>query len=119
MTDYSVITELDLYDQELTELPDLSKYTNLKKLYCHYNKLTNLDNLPSTLTYLDCSHNELNSLNNLSPALLELHCSYNQLTILYNLPYGLTYLNCSNNPFNYNFELTLENIRKYNLENHK
>ena len=79
MTDYSTITELNLSYNGLTELPDLSKYTNLKMLYCHYNKLTNLDNLPSTLTYL----------------------------------------NCSNNPFNYNFELTLENIRKYNLENHK
>jgi hypothetical protein len=26
MTDYSAITELDLSDQELTELPDLSQY---------------------------------------------------------------------------------------------
>ena len=54
MTDFSTITELDLSDQELRELPDLSKYTNLKNLYCHYNKLTKLDNLPHELTYLNC-----------------------------------------------------------------
>ena len=50
MTDYCSITELDLSNKGLTKLPDLSIYPNLKKLNCHYNKLTNLDNLPSTLT---------------------------------------------------------------------
>ena len=57
MTDYCSITELDLSNKGLTKLPDLSIYPNLKKLNCHYNKLTNLDNLPSTLTYLRCSRN--------------------------------------------------------------
>lgn len=52
MTDYTV-EELDLSDRELTKLPDdISKYTNLKILYCYYNKLTQLDNLPDSLEIL-------------------------------------------------------------------
>ena len=35
--DYSNITELDLSNKGLTELPDLSNYTNLKKLNCSDN----------------------------------------------------------------------------------
>ena len=42
--DYSVITELDLPNKQLNELPDLSKYTNLEKLKCNNNYLTNTIN---------------------------------------------------------------------------
>ena len=38
--DYLQISELDLSHKNLTILPDLSKYTNLEKLYCSNNKLT-------------------------------------------------------------------------------
>ncbi len=76
---YSSVTILNLCDGGLFELPDLSIYPNLKKLDCHWNKLTRLDNLPS----------------------------------------GLQVLHCSFNPFDYDFEPTLENIRKHNLEHCK
>jgi Leucine-rich repeat (LRR) protein len=99
MTDYSTIIKLNLSNKGLTKLPDLSIYPNLQILYCSYNELTSLDNLPIRLQ--------------------ELYCSSNKLTSLNNLPIGLQKLYCLNNPFNYNFEITLENIRKYNLENHK
>ena len=49
---YYTIEELDLSKQGLTELPDLTKYTNLKKLDCSWNQLTHLDNLPINLTTL-------------------------------------------------------------------
>ena len=48
------ITELDLSNKGLVELPDLSKYTNLKNLNCSNNKITTLDNLPPGLKELDC-----------------------------------------------------------------
>ncbi len=91
----SSITELDLSSKNLSKLPDLSIYPNLKKLKCSYNKLTKLDNLPSNLE--------------------ELECYNNQLTSLDNLPSGLQELVCLDNPFNYDFEPTLENIRLWNL----
>ena len=51
--DYSNITELDLSNKGLTKLPDLSIYTNLKKLNCSSNNITSLDNLPPTIIELD------------------------------------------------------------------
>ena len=50
--DYSTITELDLSNKGLTKLPDLSIYTNLKKLNCSSNNITSLDNLPPTIIEL-------------------------------------------------------------------
>ena len=96
--DYSSITELDLSNKELTELPDLSAYTNLKKLNCSCNKITHIDNLPLSLKYLDCSYNEITHLDNLPGNLTILYCNYNKLV--------------------YNFVPTLENIRK-NSKTHK
>ena len=90
----NTIEELDLSIKGLTKLPDLTKYTNLKKLNCSENKLTHLDNLPINLT--------------------ELNCSYNKLTHLDNLPINLTTLYCFDNSLTYDFNPTLENIRKYN-----
>ena len=42
--DYSSITELDLSNKGLTKLPDLSLYTNLKKLDYSKNCIATLDN---------------------------------------------------------------------------
>jgi len=58
MTDYTV-TKLDLSEQNLQVLPDLSLYTNLQILCCFNNQLTSLDNLPPTLQELYCWDNQL------------------------------------------------------------
>jgi Leucine-rich repeat (LRR) protein len=92
--DYT-ITELNLSYQNLDKLPDdIHKYTNLIRLYCSHNKLTNLDNLPLNLEILNCSINKLTSLDNLPPNLKKLYCH--------------------NNPLIYDFDPTLENIKNYN-----
>ena len=94
MVDYT-ITELDISDKELIELPDdIDKFTNLEKLDCYCNHLTSLDNLPVTLKELYCDNNNLTSLDNLPSKLEDLHCRGNSLK--------------------YDFEPTLENIRNYN-----
>jgi Leucine-rich repeat (LRR) protein len=76
----------------------------LKYLYCHKNPLlTHLPELPEILTTLDCSNNPL-------------------LTFLPDLPETLTELDCSNCPLLneiYPFELTIENIRKYQNESYR
>ena len=57
--DYSKITELDLSNKGLTKLPDLSLYTNLKKLYCSNNKLTSLPTLTENLRLLTYDYNPI------------------------------------------------------------
>ena len=139
MTDYTV-TELDLSNQNLHVLPDLSLYTNLQKLYCQNNpltsldnlppqlqilscytcRLTSLDNLPPTLQILSCHTSHLTSLDNLPPTLQKLYCSHNQLTSLDNLPLTLQEFDCTTNPIYttckelYGFELSVKTIEQYN-----
>jgi Leucine-rich repeat (LRR) protein len=88
---------LDLSNKNLTILPDLTKFTNLVKLYFHNNQIKELNNLPNTLQELDCSSNSITELNNLPNTLQGLNCSNNQIIKLNNLPNTLQGLNCSNN----------------------
>ena len=91
------VEEINVSFDNLTYLPDLSRFTNLKELYCGYNQLTSLPNLPANLQELYCSKNQLTLLPNLPPNLQTLICSYNQLTLLPNLPPKLQTLGCDNN----------------------
>jgi Leucine-rich repeat (LRR) protein len=50
-------TFIDLSNKHLKILPDLSRFTNLQRLDCKFNRFTHLNNLPKTLTILNCSHN--------------------------------------------------------------
>ena len=111
--DYSNITELHLSNKGLTQLPDLSIYTNLKVLNCSRNQITSLDNLPHTITKLHCSYNQITRLDNLPTILTVLDCAGNLIATLDNLPQTITELFCSGNPLQYDFEPTLENIRKH------
>lgn len=85
----------------ITDLPDLSRFKNLKELYCGFNKLTSLPNtLPESLEILHCSYNKLTSLPDLKNLknLTKLYCSKNQLTSLSTtLPQGVEELICSEN----------------------
>ena len=59
MADYT-ITQLDISQKGLSKLPDdIDKYINIKELICNYNKITNLDNLPTSLKELYCDNNPL------------------------------------------------------------
>jgi Leucine-rich repeat (LRR) protein len=115
------IEKIDLSYKRLKELPDLSRFKNLKQLLCSFNNLTSLpenlpnsleelwfnnnnltslpENLPNTLIKLDCPFNNLISLpENLPNSLEELNCSFNNLTNLpENLPNSLKLLCCSDN----------------------
>jgi Leucine-rich repeat (LRR) protein len=77
--DYT-ITELSLSDNGLNKLPDdIHKYTNLIKLDCYGNNLTNLDNLPINLQELYCCKCNLTNLDNLPHNLKILNCSLNKI----------------------------------------
>ena len=138
--DYESITELNISNKKLTELPSwLSECEKLEKLGCSGNQITQLDNLLPRLEILNCCNNQITQLDNLSynlqmlicynnnithlnnlPKTLEhLECFHNEIIELDYLPPNLEYLICDDNPLKYDFEPTLENIRKYNNQNTK
>ena len=80
---FTALTELDCDDNQLTTL-DISKNTALVKLYCSMNHLTSLDITNNVaLVYLDCYRNELTSLDvSKNTALESLDCEENKITAL-------------------------------------
>ena len=80
---FTALTVLDCDDNELTTL-DISKNTALVKLYCAMNYLTSLDITNNmALVYLDCYDNELTSLDvSKNTALESLDCEENKITAL-------------------------------------
>ena len=91
------ILTLDVSNRSIKSLPDLTRYKNLKTLYCYNNQLTSLPTLPQNLEVLYCFDNQLTSLPTLPQNLEELYCSDNQLTSLPTLPQTLEVLDCSYN----------------------
>jgi Leucine-rich repeat (LRR) protein len=78
------ISILYLDGSDLTELPDLSRFTNLRTLWCYDNQLTFLpDNLPDSLIEIYCPYNLITLLPDTLPKNLQvLYCYSNQLTSL-------------------------------------
>lgn len=73
---------LNFEGHNLKVLPDLSRFHNLKRLYCENNRLTSLPILPQTLEILFCSNNLLTSLPILPEKLGILYCENNLITSL-------------------------------------
>ena len=82
---------------KLTEMPDLSRFTHLKQLFCNHNNLKSVGNLPNNLIQLNCENNYLEHLEKLPRKLEILFCDGNFLTNLHGLPATLKVLSCSNN----------------------
>jgi len=93
----SETTIISYSSQNLTELPDISLYPNLKDLECHHNQLVSLPELPTSLQQLDCNNNKLISLPNLPNTLRILNCSFNKITSLPVLSNSLVELICFGN----------------------
>jgi Leucine-rich repeat (LRR) protein len=91
------IVNLDIHIKDVTEIPDLTRFNNLKALYCYGSELTSLPTLPQTLHTLYCRNNKLTSLPTLPQNLHTLFCNDNQLTSLPTLPQNLKTLYCCNN----------------------
>ena len=88
---------INVSNKNLTYIPPLNRFTNLKKLYCSNNQLTQLPQLNSSLEILNCSNNQLIQLPELNSYLEILNCSNNQLTQLPELNSSLQDLRCYNN----------------------
>ena len=83
--------------KEFKFLPDLTRFKNLKTLYCTGNLFTSLPTLPENLEVLYCANNLLTSLPTLPQTLKQLYCDGNCLTSLPTLPKKLIELGCYNN----------------------
>lgn len=75
---------------------------DITKFICSNNLLTNLEDLPDALLYLDIDHNFFDFFDfKHTPHLEEFHCSHNRLTRLENMPDTLTKLYCDYNDLNH------------------
>jgi Leucine-rich repeat (LRR) protein len=115
----SDIEKINIFDNNITYIPSLERFYQLKVLDCSYNRIkqldeddlpltleilycdnnliTQLDNLPNRLTTLYCHNNQIEKLDNLPNSLEKLYCSYNKIKQLDNLPNCLRLLHCYNN----------------------
>jgi Leucine-rich repeat (LRR) protein len=92
------ILTLSIDGRGITKLPDLTRFKNLKELYCSNNQLSSSPTtLPQTLEILFCSGNKLTSLPDLPKNLKELYLTGNELSSLPTLPQTLEKLYCSDN----------------------
>ena len=94
------VIKIDLCNQNLSMLPDLSRFTNLKYLECSNNMLTSLPSLPKlneTLIEFHCEKNKLTQLPELNACLRLLYCSDNFLTSLPEFNEDLIEVYCFNN----------------------
>jgi hypothetical protein len=75
------VTFLNVSYSLITNLTGIEYFTNLKRLNCAANQLTNLDFSSNLLlNYLDCSSNPITNLNlSINVLLNHLDCSYNHL----------------------------------------
>ena len=89
---------IDVSGGGITDLNGIQYFSSLRYLDCNFNSLTNLPNLPHTLSYLDCGDNNLTDLPLLDTiALTQLYCYNNLLTSLPKLSNALVTLDCHNN----------------------
>lgn len=91
------IETIDVTFRNLTYLPDLSRFHNLKYLSCSHNELTSLPPLNANLRILKCNNNRLTHLPPLNENLESLYCYQNQLTVLPGLNTNLDILDCCDN----------------------
>jgi Leucine-rich repeat (LRR) protein len=91
------VTEIDVANKNLTNLPDLTRFKKLEILRCDNNRLTSLPPLPNNLQKLYCYCNQLKSLPILPNNLQILNCIKNKLSLLPELPNNLQKLSCSDN----------------------
>jgi Leucine-rich repeat (LRR) protein len=111
------VTSIDLSHRGLSSLPDITRFKNLKILYCSSNQLTclpslnitleelycynnNLTKLPplnENLKILDCTNNEITELPALNKKLQTIHCDDNRLVSVPKLFSALTYVTCYGN----------------------
>lgn len=100
LSEAQAVTGLYLVQSEITDLTGIEAFTNIIRLDCTYNQLTNINLSGLTqLEELGCSHNNLTSIQLPSPSVLRrFHCVDNDLTSIdVSFSTNLEYLECTVN----------------------
>ena len=95
LDNYNDIIYIDCCRNNISNLPELPN--SLTHLWCYNNNLSNLPKLPNSLTYLHCGYNNLSSLPELPNILTKLYCHNNNLSNFPELPNSLQILWCVHN----------------------
>ncbi len=99
----NTVTNLNINNQNITDITGIEDFTALQTLNCRYNQLTSLDLSQNTaLQYLYCNNNLLTSLDlSQNMSLLYLDCFQNQLTgLILGHNSVLTFIQCFDNQIN-------------------
>ena len=100
------IKTIILGEGEITNIYHVPEGVN--KLVCAKNLLIELEDLPTSITYLDCDHNYLVSFDFSKLSVLEeFHCSDNKIEELNNIPRSIVSLYCDQNKLKH---LDLKNL---------
>ena len=84
------IEELDISNASINSLAGIESFTNLRRLNCNNNLISNLSLNELELYELRCSNNQLTELDDISSQITELDVSYNNLNVL-KLPESVNY----------------------------
>lgn len=118
---HEYMTNINLRNQNLTNLDAIENLINLKLLLCSHNQLTNLNGIENlvNLEYLHCDNNQLTNLQGIENLvyLKGLTCSNNLLTNLNEIKklVNLEYLYCYNNQFSKEY---LKYLKRYCWRKH-
>ena len=101
---------------EITNIYNVPEGVN--KLICAKNLLVELEDLPTSITYLDCDHNYLVSFDFSKLSMLEeFHCNDNKIEELNNIPKSIVSLYCDQNKLKHLDLKNLVNLRTLHVSN--
>jgi Leucine-rich repeat (LRR) protein len=88
---------IDVSNKQITYIPSLERFKNLKKLICFGTRITTLPELPKTLEELNCFFcGGITEFPELPKTLKKLNCNWTKLRKQPTLPNGLEFLDFSN-----------------------
>jgi len=103
---------IDISNKNIIGILNLKQFTNLEKLDCSHNNITQLINLSNKLKYLNCSYNKIIKITKL-PDLIGFNCSHNPICQLY-IPFNVIITkypkNLSHITYGKNFNKSLQNL---------
>lgn len=110
------LKQLKLIKAGIRDLTGIQAFTGLWRLEANANELTELQELPPNLTYLNCGGNKISRINIQHEKLKILICRNNQINTIEKLPENLEQLDLANNPLDHINTLP-DRLKSLNISN--